>query len=465
MNDMVSDVGDETKTEATVKVSRSPAGLVRWLAYTLGLLLVGVALGSVLTTRGLLPAIWQGETKKVLINRESGPNTIDFTLFWEVWDKLHSDYLDADKLDDEVMVYGAIEGMTAAIGDPYTVFLPPENNQRAKEDLNGAFEGVGIQLGFIERTLAVISPLEKHPAKAAGIKAGDLILHIRDDDKGVDTDTIGMSLPEAVDLIRGEGGTTVYLTVLHEGEDEPVEIGVRRDTIVVPSVELEIGDIDADGIWRAAEGGSVAWLKLYRFGELTESQWNDAVRTILLRQGANDFAGVVLDVRNNPGGFLTGSVFVASEFLAEGLVVTQQGKYTSQPFSVERNGRLIETPLVVLVNKGSASASEIVAGALRDRLGVKLVGETTFGKGTVQDAEDLRDGAGIHITTGRWLLPSGEWISEEGLKPDVEVALEATGAAAQTESDVPVEEEATEDDREDAQLRRAVEVLSGGIEK
>ncbi|MBI2010581.1 MAG: peptidase S41, partial [Candidatus Chisholmbacteria bacterium] len=212
-------------------------------------------------------------------------------------------------------------------------------------------------------------------------------------------------------------------------------------------------------IWRAADEGSVAWLKVYRFGELTESQWNDAVRTILLRQGAADFEGIVLDLRNNPGGFLTGSVFLASEFLEDGVVVQQQGKYQTQTFSVERNGRLIGTPLVVLVNKGSASASEIVAGALRDRLGVKLVGETTFGKGTVQDAEDLRDGAGIHITTGRWLLPSGEWISEEGIKPDVEVALEATGAA-QTESDVPVEEELSEEDgRKDAQLEKAIEVL------
>ncbi|MBI2009764.1 MAG: hypothetical protein HYS86_01160, partial [Candidatus Chisholmbacteria bacterium] len=177
MIDMVSEV-DETKTDSLDKSgSRAGppagrAGLVRWIAYSLGLLLVGVALGSVLTTRGILPALWQGEVRKTLINRDAVPNTIDFTLFWEVWDKRHSDYLDADKLNDEAMVYGAIEGMTAAIGDPYTVFLPPTHNQRAKEDLNGAFEGVGIQLGFIDQTLAVIAPLEKHPAKAAGIMAG-----------------------------------------------------------------------------------------------------------------------------------------------------------------------------------------------------------------------------------------------------------------------------------------------------
>ena len=449
---------NQNAEQIAVKKKPNRLQLIRVVAFSLAMFLLGLGSGYFLRASGTMVGLFPEVLQTRLVNRNSGPSTIDFSLFWEVWDKLHAEYLDSEKLDDAQMVYGAIQGMTAAIGDPYTVFLPPTDNQRAKEDLNGAFEGVGIQLGFIDRRLAVVSPLEKHPAKAAGILAGDLILRITDKAKDVDTDTQGMSLPEAVQIIRGEKGTAVILTVLHEGEDESVEISIVRDTIVVPSVEIEIGNI-VDGKWEVEDNGQVAWLKLYRFGERTESQWSDAVRKILLIRNQNpQFRGVVLDLRNNPGGFLIGSVFVASEFISDGVVVKQQGKQQTQTFDVERNGRLIGMPLVVLINKGSASASEIVAGALRDRLGVKLVGETTFGKGTVQDAEDLRDGAGIHITTGRWLLPNGEGISEEGITPDVEVAFAPETEEGEEEEG---EGEVTEDSRVDLQLEKAVEVLLG----
>jgi len=411
-----------------------------------------VAVSLVIFVLGMGSGFWfkgsEYVSKALVVNRDSGPEEIDFSLFWEVWDKLHNEYLDSEKLDDKQMVYGAIKGMTAAIGDPYTVFLPPTDNKRAKEDLNGAFEGVGIQLGFVEKQLAVMSPLEKHPAIAAGVRAGDLILHIKDEQAGTDVDTIGMNLPEAVELIRGKKGTTVTLTVLHDGGEEPVEITIVRDTIVVPSVEVEIGRVE-DGLWQEREDGEVAWLRVYRFGERTESQWGDAIRKIQLRQGGQGFLGIVLDVRNNPGGFLNGSVFLASEFIAEGVVVEQQGKFSSQAFEVERRGRLVGVPMVVLVNKGSASASEILAGALRDQLKLKLIGEKTFGKGTVQDAEELGNGAGIHITTGRWVLPSGDWIHDSGLTPDIEVEFEVDEAS----------ESAELEGRKDSQLKRAVEEL------
>ncbi len=425
---------------------------VRVFAFSLALLLIGGSGGWWLARSTVGDRLTKSEDKRptVVVNKDSGPRTIDFSLFWEVWDKLHADYLDSTKLDNATMVYGAIEGMTAAIGDPYTVFLPPTDNKRAKEDLNGAFEGVGIQLGYVDKQLAVMSPLEKHPAQAAGVKAGDLILHIKDETNDVDVDTTGMSLPEAVEKIRGKKGTKVTLTILHEGETKPIEISIVRDSIIVPSVEVEFGDV-ADGKWKKSDNGAVAWLRLYRFGEQTNDQWDSEVEKILLAKATNPaFAGVVLDLRNNPGGYLVSSVYVASEFIKDGLVVTQSGKYDSLPFKVTRVGKLLNTPLVLLVNKGSASASEIVAGALRDRLKTLLVGVNTFGKGTVQDAEDLREGAGIHITTGRWLFPSGEWIGEEGLKPNVEVKLdeEASGSAG-----------TNKDERDDAQLEKAVEVL------
>jgi carboxyl-terminal processing protease len=377
---------------------------------------------------------------------------VDFSLFWEVWDRLEKNYLEKKDLDPEKMVYGAIQGMTAALGDPYTVFLPPSENQASKEDLNGSFEGVGIQLGYKDgNQLVVMAPLAGMPAEKAGIKAGDLILHIKDTEKKIDRDTLGISLPEAVKLIRGKKGTEVTLTLLREKATKPYEVTLVRETIIVPSVSVSFGYLDEDGQWQeikdagAGEKKVVAWLKLLRFGELTLEQWDKAIG--LIEQQAKNknqkFTGVILDLRNNPGGYLEGAVNLASEFLPSGrLVVKQENADGSfEEYKVKRLGRLLEIPLVVLVNKGSASASEILAGALRDWGRAKIVGEKTFGKGTVQEALDLREGAGLHVTVAKWLLPKGDWIHEEGLKPDVEINTEEKEASA------------------DAQLQKAIEVL------
>lgn len=301
--------------------------------------------------------------------------------------------------------------MTASLGDPYTVFLPPEDNQSTKEELNGAFEGVGIELGFKDKTLAVVAPLAGMPAEAAGIKAGDYILHIKDELKGVDVDTIDMSLPEAVKFIRGKKGTEVALTVLHEGETETKVIKVKRDTIVIKSVALE---------WQG-ENKDVAWLKLSRFGDRTQSEWDEAVSEILKHK---QLKGIILDLRNNPGGYLKGSVALASEFLKTGQIVVKQesAKGETETYSVTKAGKLLTQPLVVLVNKGSASSSEILSGALRDNQRAKIIGEKTFGKGTIQEALDVAEGAGLHVTTAKWLLPSGQWVNEtKGITPEIEV--------------------------------------------
>jgi carboxyl-terminal processing protease len=336
---------------------------------------------------------------------------VDFDQFWEVWSRLETSYLDPEKLDAKKMVYGAIEGMTNAIGDPYTIYLPPAEQKRSVEDLQGAFDGVGIELGYKNQILSVVAPLKGHPAEKAGVQAGDLILRIRDDEKKVDRDTIGITLPEAVEIIRGKKGTTVYLTFQREG-GTPEERALVRDTILVPSVELTYVP---DGA-----GKSAAHITLSRFGERTDAEWDSIVRDIVSKKA--QLTGVILDVRNNPGGYLQGAIDISSEFIKDGVVVTQQGRDEQQSYTVNRKGRLTDIPVVVLVNKGSASASEIVAGALRDRVGAKLVGENTFGKGTVQDAQDdLMGGAGLHITIARWLLPSGNWIHELGLPPDIQV--------------------------------------------
>lgn len=360
---------------------------------------------------------------KVTINREvpSKHAGVNFSLFWKVWDRLDELYLDKGKLDQSKMVYGAISGMVNSLDDPYTVFLPPKENQFTKDDLSGSFEGVGIQLGYgKDNWLTVISPLEGTPASKAGVKPGDVIANIKDEANGIDRDTYGISIPEAVDLIRGPKGTIVELKIIREGEKESIDVKLKRETILVKSVELEFVDkTDVQG-----NKSKVAVLKLLRFGGRTDKEWEDAIARIKNEEKKlNRELGIVLDLRNNPGGYLDSSVWVASEFLKSGVVVKQENRpeIGTQEFDVDRKGRLLSEPLVVLVNRGTASAAEILAGAIRDNGRGKLVGEKTFGKGTVQQPEDLSGGAGIHVTIARWLLPSGENIHKVGIKPDVEI--------------------------------------------
>ncbi len=348
-----------------------------------------------------------GQKTIVKIDRKipADKQDVDFSLFWDVWDRLEKNYLDKDDINPAQMVFGAIQGMVASLGDPYTVFLKPPENKEVKEDLNGSFEGVGIQLGYKDDQLAVIAPLKGTPADKAGVKAGDLILKIDDES------AIGLSADEAAQKIRGPKGSKVRLTLLSNGEKDSHEVEITRDTIIVPSVEVD---------FLSSNGQTVAHLKLMKFGDRTTDEWEKAVNQILDHQPQVD--SIVLDLRNNPGGYLTGSVFIASEFLSSGIIVQQeQANGFKETYSVDRQGQLLNQPLVVLINEGSASASEIVAGSLREHQRAEIIGTKSFGKGTIQEAEDLPGGAGLHITTARWLLPSGESVDEVGLKPDVEV--------------------------------------------
>ncbi len=349
---------------------------------------------------------------KSLINTQipSNRSSVDFAEFWQVWDRLETQYNDTSKLDARKMVDGAIAGMVSGLGDPYTMYLSKEDQKRTSDDLNGSFEGVGIQLGYKNQTVAVIAPLKGLPAERAGVLAGDYILHIKDKAKEIDKDTSGMSLQEAVSIIRGPKGSEVTLTFLREG-GQPFEKSLARETIVVPSVELDFIEKD---------GKKVAHIRLSQFGGRTLQEWSDTVDKILAE---GKVQGIVLDVRNNPGGYLNDAVTIASEFIPDGIVVKQEGRAESIPYYSTGKGRLSKMPVNVLINKGSASASEIVSGALRDRRGAKLIGENSFGKGTVQDAQELPSGAGLHVTIAKWILPGGDWIHEKGLKPDVEVKV------------------------------------------
>jgi carboxyl-terminal processing protease len=351
---------------------------------------------------------------------------LDFSQFWQVWDTLESTYVDPGEIDQQKLIQGAISGMTAAVGDPYTVYLPPQDNKQSKEDLNGEFDGIGIQLGYKKGTVAVQTPLENHPAIKAGIRAGDLILKITDEAKGIEEETTGMTLNEAVKLIRGKRGTPVTLQFYREDKGT-FEETIVRETIVMPSVELTRGDWQ-DGEFKESNQGKIAWLRVYRFGDNTDNQWDSAISEIA--GSRSSISGLVLDLRNNPGGLLESAIDLASEFIPEGLVVKQQGRNDTDVRQVSKRGRLLGMPMTVLINEGSASASEILAGALRDRLGVKLVGQKSFGKGTVQQVVDLSGGSGLHVTVAKWLLPNGDWIHDTGLTPEIEIELPepATGS-------------------------------------
>lgn len=351
---------------------------------------------------------------------------VDFKLFWDTWNLVSKTYIDKKALDPQKLFYGAISGMVSAIGDPYTVFLPPQQQKSTKEELNGSFDGVGIQLGFSQDQpprLLVIAPLDGTPAKRAGIKPQDIILKI--DDK----DTTGMNLPEAVKLIRGVKGTTVTLTIFREGDSDTRSFDLVRDTIIVKSVEVELS--------KTPNGKNAAIIKLSRFGERTKDEWNDAVAEIL----SQNPDALILDVRNNPGGYLEGAVFVISEFLDGGVAVLQENNEGKQvSFKVNRIGKLTSQPLNVLINKGSASASEIVAGALQDRGRAKLLGEKSFGKGTIQEAQDLPEGTGIHITVAKWLTPNGRWVNDtSGLEPDITIEMDKDDVDADPQLDKALE--------------------------
>ncbi|MGD0523008.1 MAG: S41 family peptidase [Candidatus Microgenomates bacterium] len=352
---------------------------------------------------------------KVIINRNVpiDKSTVDFSLFWRVWDNLEKNYYDKSKLVPVNMVYGAIEGMVSSLGDPYTSFLPPQENKVVEEDLGGSFDGVGIQIGYKGTQLAVISALPGTPAEKAGIKPGDLIVGIKDASKNIDQGTVGISLPDAVEIIRGPAGSKITLMILRDGSTNPITFNLTRATVNVPSVILTFPETNKD----------VAVLKLLKFGGDTDTEWQNAVTEILKN---NQIDRVVLDLRDNPGGYLEEAVSIASDFLKTGSVVAIQetGDGTRTDYRTQKLGLLTNMKVVVLVNGGSASAAEILAGALRDDLKVQLVGDKTFGKGTIQEPETLDNGAGLHVTIAKWLTPNGTWVHGSGLEPDVKISMD-----------------------------------------
>ncbi|PIP63289.1 S41 family peptidase [Candidatus Roizmanbacteria bacterium CG_4_9_14_3_um_filter_33_18] len=354
---------------------------------------------------------------------------INFDLFWETWNKLQESYVDQKKVDPKKMYLGAIKGMVASIEDPYTFFLTPEENKQTKDDLGGKFEGIGAQLGLKNNRIIIIAPLKKSPAEVSGVKPGDFINKV----DGVTTSN--WTLTQAVSKIRGPKNTKVKLTL--ERNNKEIEVTIVRQQIIIASVEVSYEK-------------NIAILKINQFGDNTNDEWNKAVEEINRKWSNNkQVAGLVLDLRDNPGGYLDSSVYLASEFLPLGkLIVKQEATlYGNKEYRVSRIGVLKEIPLVILINKGSASASEILAGALRDHSRAQLVGEKSFGKGSVQEALDLREGAGLHVTVAKWVLPNGDWINGKGIEPKIKVINE-------------IKEGNTITKEVDKQLEKAIELLT-----
>ncbi len=341
-----------------------------------------------------------------VINKDSPAGVrADFNIFWDAWKTATDKYVDRKTIDPQKMVYGAVEGMVASLGDPYTSFFTPDQSKMLEDDINGSFSGIGAEIGFKNGVLTIIAPLKNSPAQKAGLRAGDRIGKINDVFTGA------LSLEEAVLKIRGERGTEVTLNIMRDEFEEPRDFIIVRDIIRVPLVELRM------------EQGDVAYIQLFNFLGNVDQEFQMIARQALAR-GAKK---VVLDLRNNAGGFLDSAIETASFFIPEGEVVAIEdfGNNSKQRNEFRSNGyRYFQTmPVVVLIDGGSASAAEIVAGALRDARNITLVGEKTFGKGSVQEVVDLESGTSIKITVAKWLTPLGASIHEQGIEPTIKVEM------------------------------------------
>ncbi|OGH15308.1 MAG: hypothetical protein A3H50_00905 [Candidatus Levybacteria bacterium RIFCSPLOWO2_02_FULL_37_10] len=389
---------------------------------------------------------WKGYKPVLSISSKEPPpslSNLDFSNFWAVWQSLENNYYDKSKLDPAKMLNGAISGLVQSVGDPYTLYLPPVSNNNFKQGLAGQFQGIGAELGMRDNKIIVISPLDASPAIAAGIKPEDVILKV----DGVST--TGWSLAQTVEKIRGPKGTAVTLSILHKDSKNPQDIKITRDVIVVKSIDgfirkvKDMEKIKINSILKAHGNDEVIYLKLSQFGDSTNKDWLALVNKLNLKVQNNPaFKGIILDVRNNPGGYLSDAAFITSEFLKEGtpVVIQETGAGEKSTLRASRRGLFLTTPVVILINKGSASASEIVSGALKDQGRAKLVGETSFGKGTIQQAEDLGNGAGLHVTIAKWLTPNGTWVNGKGLVPDISVSLDPKDQARDSQLEKAIEE-------------------------
>lgn len=375
----------------------------------------------------LQPAIEVGPSNGSTPSTSGNGENLDqlFEPFWQAWDLVHDQYVD-QPVDDELLMRGAIRGMLDALGDEHTSYMDPDQYKMLNTQLQGdeEYEGIGAWVDTTSDYLTIISPMPDSPAEKAGLKPGDKILAIDGEDMtGVDGEVVRQK-------VLGPAGTTITLTILREGK-EPFDVDVERASVSVPSLEA-----------RMLEDDNIAYVHLFIFGDSTKSELRDALRTLLDQQPD----GLILDLRYNGGGLLESAIDVASEFISDGVIMYEEyGDGERTVYDARRGGLATEIPMVVLINEGSASASEIVAGAIQDRGRGLLVGETSYGKGSVQVPTTLKNDQGaVRITVARWLTPDERTIHGTGLQPDVSVEI--------TEEDIQA--------NRDSQLDAAVEILN-----
>lgn len=381
-----------------------------------------------------IAADWNNFKPHIEVSSKEPPPSLqnaDAGRIWAVLEKIEATFYDRKAINADKAINGAIQGMVSSLDDPYTVYLPPQQNNDFKQSLAGKFEGIGAELGLKDKNIIVVAPLDGSPAQKAGVKAGDIIIKVNDQYVN------GLTLNQVVEKIRGPKGTEVKINLLHKNAEKPSDVKITRDTITVKSLTTWSKKIkDVEGINNKTttisenKENKVIYIRLSQFGDSTNTEWAKVAQDINVQLLSDkSIKGIVFDLRNNPGGYLNDAVYIASEFIKDGTAVMQEDKNGKRAeYPVSGKGMLTQVPVVVMINKGSASASEIVAGALRDHGRAKLVGENSFGKGTIQQAEDLGGGAGLHVTIAKWLTPDAYWVGNgktgQGLKPDVEVGLD-----------------------------------------
>ncbi|MFH0840858.1 MAG: S41 family peptidase [bacterium] len=337
---------------------------------------------------------------KIYQEQQAELEDVDFNLFWDTWKLLEDNYVDHEKLTDRTMFYGALRGIVDSLGDPYTVFMDPEMFDEFSEDMSGSFEGIGAEVGMKNGIVTIVAPLAGMPAEKAGLKSGDLVIEIDGES------TANMNIMEAVRKMRGPKDTNVTLTIAREGLDQLLEITITRGTIIIKSVEYELLD------------NNIFLITVSNFNDDTDALFNQAVNEALI----SNPKGIILDLRNNPGGYLDVAVNMAGNWVDHDVVVKEDyGNNHWIDHKSDNRASLKGIPTVVLVNQGSASASEIVAGALQDHGLATIVGEPTFGKGSVQILKPLNDGSAIKITAAKWITPNGNSINDSGIMPNIEV--------------------------------------------
>lgn len=352
-----------------------------------------------------------------------------FAPFWETWTLLHDNYV--DPLDDNALLEGALNGLLDSLGDPHTGYMNPETFTQINESMSGEYEGIGATVRTDEATggLQLVTIMDGSPAQAAGLLPGDVIVEVEG------ADVTGLDQNEIIAQVRGPAGTSVDLGIQRQSEPEVLDVEVTRERITVASVAYEVLD------------GDIGYVRLSQFEFGSSQELRDALEAM----DANALKGLILDVRGNPGGYLTTSIEVASAFIPEGTVVTERGPERERTYDALGNASAPDVPMVVLVDAGSASASELIAGALQDNQRATIVGTKTFGKGSVQTWHTLSNGGGVRITVSRWYTPSGRSVNDVGIDPDVNVPFELEPGKVYDPATMP-----------DPQLEAALQILRSG---